>query len=371
MNLPPDCLLHRASTLLAHDWNPPPPDINPLALLEASLPASAREALGQYRTEKPGTGNLQLRLSKCINQQRAIDLLGDTVKDRPGARRGHAIRLISLKGTGAGDWLHSVPTRADLTISPGQFSLALGLRLGMELPAAEVCPCKRDGATISDKSLPNHLLRCQDGGDAVRTHNALVYAALRMADEAGYKVFHETSAFSPPMLRKRADLAIWDEESGETWVTDVTVTDPVLQNRDPRAYRPPGWAAEEASQRKHRLYEGRPSYTGFFGLAVESYGAMAADTAQFFRMLATHAAKKKFRQGRLTTTAARLNAHYRQRWSVMLQRSQAISLLSKSNRAAEAAFPQAAADPWAPRLGELWQMTQDEYEEREAPARAA
>ncbi|CAI5482015.1 unnamed protein product [Closterium sp. Yama58-4] len=218
----------------------------------------------------------------------------------------------------------------------------------MELPVAEVCPCKRDNSAIGDKSLPNHLLRCQDGGDAVRTHNALVFAALRMANEAGYKTFHETSAFSPPVMRKRADLAIRDEESGETWVTDVTVTDPVLQNRDSRARKPPGWAAEEASQRKHRLYEGRPSYAGFFGLAVETYGAMAADTVQFLRMLANHAAKTKFRKGRLTTTAARLNAHYRQRWSVMLQRSQAISLLSKSNRAAEAAFPQTAADPWVP-----------------------
>ncbi|CAI5949753.1 unnamed protein product [Closterium sp. NIES-64] len=229
--------------------------------------------------------------------------------------------------------------------------MALGLRLGMELPVAEVCPCKRDNATIADKSLPNHLLRCGDGGDAVRTHHALVFAALRMARDAGYKTFHETTAFSPPVLRKRADLAIRDQESGETWVTDVTVTDPVLQRRDKGARKPPGWAAEEASEGKHRLYEGRPSYSGFFGLAVETYGALAKDTQQFIRLLANYAAKTKYRKGRLTTTAARLNAHFRQRWSVVLQRSQAISLLSKSNRAAEAAFPQTAADPWAPRLG--------------------
>ncbi|CAI7920079.1 unnamed protein product [Closterium sp. NIES-54] len=53
---------------------------------------------------------------------------------------------------------------------------------------------------------------------------------------------------------------------------------------DPRVRRLPGWAAEEASQRKNRLYEGRPSYLGFFGLTVESYGAMAVDTVQFLRM---------------------------------------------------------------------------------------
>ncbi|CAI7797829.1 unnamed protein product [Closterium sp. NIES-54] len=53
---------------------------------------------------------------------------------------------------------------------------------------------------------------------------------------------------------------------------------------DPRVRRLPGWAAEEASQRKNRLYEGRPSYLGFFGLTVESYGAMAVDTVQFLRI---------------------------------------------------------------------------------------
>ncbi|CAI7823449.1 unnamed protein product [Closterium sp. NIES-54] len=357
LNLPPGCLLHRATTLLSREWSPPPPDTNHLTPLEEGLPAQAQAVLEAYRAGSNGTGNLQLCLSKIINQQRAVDLLGDTVVDRPGTNRGLALRLISLKGSRVGDWLHAVPTRGDLSISPGQFSLALGLRLGLEIPVADVCPCKRSNSTIGDKSLPNHLLRCQDGGDAVRTHNALVFVALRMASKAGFKTFHETSSFSPPVLRKRADLAIRDPESGETWVTDVTITDPVLQNRDSRARRPPGWAAEEASQRKHRLYEGRPTYAGFFGLAVETYGAMAADTLQFLRMLATHAAKTKFRQGRLTTTAARLTAHYRQRWYVMLQRSQAISLLSKSYRAAEAAYLQAAADPWAPRLGDLWQMT--------------
>ncbi|CAI5462459.1 unnamed protein product [Closterium sp. Yama58-4] len=371
LDLLADCLLSRALLLLSHDWTPQPPGTNPRAAVEEGLPTEARATLAQFRWGATGSGNLQLGISKAINQRRAVELLADTLQDRPGVDRGHAIRLISLKGERAGDWLHAIPTRGDLTLSPGQFSLALGLRLGMELPVAEVCPCKRDNSSISDKSLPNHLLRCGDGGDAVRTHNALVYAAVRMATGAGYKIFHESAAFSPSVLRKRADLAIRDQESGETWVTDVTVTDPVLQRRDTRARKPPGWAAEEASEGKHRLYEGRPSYAGFFGLAVETYGAMAKDTVQFLRMLATHAAKKKYRQGRLTTTAARLNAHFRQQWSVMLQRSQAISLLSKSNRAAEAAFPQTAADPWAPRLGDLWQTLEGEYEERHAPARAA
>ncbi|CAI5468061.1 unnamed protein product [Closterium sp. Yama58-4] len=361
MNLPEAYLLSRAAELLNHEWTPDPPGVNPLTTLEAMLPIAARAALHTYREQPAGKGNLQLTLSRHINETRAAELLADTIEDRPGKDCGHAVRLISLQGVGAGDWLHAIPTRSDLTFAPGQFSLALGFRLGMALPVTVNCPCKRDNTAITDTSLANHLLRCGYGGDVVRTHNALVYALLRMAKEADFTVFHETTAFSPPVIRK-SDLAIRDKESNETWVTNVTVTDLVLQCRNKRARKPPGWAAREASERKHRIYEGRPDYVGFFGLAVETYGALATDTQQFIRLLASSMAKRRFRQGRLTTTTARLTAHYRQRFSVMLQRSQATSFLNKSNIGDVAAFSQTARDPWEPSLGDLWQVLEDEME---------
>ncbi|CAI7866283.1 unnamed protein product [Closterium sp. NIES-53] len=160
-------------------------DLHSLDFSTAFLQGSLHEEIWLRRP--PGftgsfpAGNLELGLSKALNHTRADELLADTIVERPGADRSHAIWLISLKGVGAGDWLHAVSTRADLSIPPGQFSLALGLRFGMELPLAEVCPCKRANSNIADKSLTNHLLRCANGGDAVRTHNALVYADLRMA----------------------------------------------------------------------------------------------------------------------------------------------------------------------------------------------
>ncbi|CAI7788106.1 unnamed protein product [Closterium sp. NIES-53] len=299
-----------------------------LAELEAHLPEQARLVLNDYRTNMNSQQHLQLLLSGHINKARAGELIEDTRIHKPRADNGHLVRLLSLQGTGAGDWLNAIPTRADLTLSPGQFSMVLGLRLGLALPVTEQCPCNRERSAISDKSLPNHLLRCGEGGDRTRTHNALVYACLRMANEAKYMTLHETTVYSPPR---------WNVE----------------------ARRGPGWAAEEASIGKHKLYEVRPSYVGFLGLAVETYGALAADTERFFRLLATNAAKRSFRHGPRTTVAARLNAHYCQRWSVMLQRCQATSLLAKSNRAVEAASPQAPMDPWEPRLGDLWQVLED------------
>ncbi|CAI7862327.1 unnamed protein product [Closterium sp. NIES-53] len=198
---------------------------------------------------------------------------------------------------------------------------------------------------ITNRSLPNHLLQCADAGDRTNTHNALVYVALQMAQEADYMTLHETEVFLPIISQKRADLVIRDKELSETYITDVTVTDPVLQRRDKRAVQPPGWAAEDAARGKWGLYEGRPGFVGVFGLAVETYGVLTKDTQRFLRLLGTQAAKKKHRQGRLTSIASKIRAHYRQRWSVMLQRCQANALMAKINRAVETAFPPATADP--------------------------
>ncbi|CAI5997911.1 unnamed protein product [Closterium sp. NIES-65] len=48
LNLPPDCLLHRATALLSHDWSPPPPDSSKLSSLEKGLPAQAQMAEDEY-----------------------------------------------------------------------------------------------------------------------------------------------------------------------------------------------------------------------------------------------------------------------------------------------------------------------------------
>ncbi|GJP56541.1 hypothetical protein CLOM_g15605 [Closterium sp. NIES-68] len=192
--------------------------------MEARLTEDAKHTLGEARTAPP-KGPLQHRLSHAINAQRAEELFADTLLDRPGFENGHGTRLTSLRGTGAGDWLLAIPTRPDLSLSTGQFGTALAFRLGLPLPIPSGCSC---GEHIPNPSLPNHLLRCKPGGDVKRLHDALVYAALRMAREAKFMTYHETVRYTTPTNRKRADLAVRDVESGATWVTDATVTDPEL-----------------------------------------------------------------------------------------------------------------------------------------------
>ncbi|CAI7835219.1 unnamed protein product [Closterium sp. NIES-53] len=88
------------------------------------------------------------QLSKHIDLHRAAELVGDTRMDKPGEDNGHVVRLISLQGVGAGNWLHAISTRADLTFSPRQFAIALGFRLGLALPVTDVCQCHKERSKI-------------------------------------------------------------------------------------------------------------------------------------------------------------------------------------------------------------------------------
>ncbi|CAI7812825.1 unnamed protein product [Closterium sp. NIES-54] len=301
--------------------------------MEGRLPEEGKQLLSDWRSN-PRPGHLQLALSRAINKARALSLLDGTLIDRPGTDNGRGVRL---------------------------FCTALAFRLGLPQAVAAKCPCDGDRSDIIDPSLPNHLLRCGTGGDRTRSHNALVYCCIRMAREAGYTTSGETTVFSVPSNVIKADLSVRDQESGGTWIGDVTLTDPVLR-RDLTARKKPGWAAAEAARTKERLYEERPDWVGFYSLAAETYGALAPQTAEFLQMLATHVAKAKFKAAKPTKTAAKLYCHYRQLWSVMQQRCQATTLLAKSNRAAEEAYPQSMADPWAPRLGDLAQTLEDELD---------
>ncbi|CAI7792627.1 unnamed protein product [Closterium sp. NIES-53] len=222
--------------------------------------------------------------------------------------------------------------------------------MGIRQNVPTVCEC---GELVADCSLPNHLLRCSTGPDRTRTHNQLAFAVAKMAREAQLVVCLENAMYSPPDDPKKADVIVRDPDSGETWITDTTITDPVLQNRDPAAHKPPGWAAREAQKRKERDYYRHTEHVVFCVLAVETYGANAPPTTAFLKLLATAAARNRFRAKPLAKTAKKMACHFSQRWSVALQRSQANALHTKARAGIEAAHPQMAADPWPLHLGDI------------------
>ncbi|CAI7774798.1 unnamed protein product [Closterium sp. NIES-54] len=205
---------------------------------------------------------------------------------------GHTLRLVSLRGEGAGAWLQALPLTPDLCFSPGQFRTALAFRMGIRQNVPTVCEC---GELVADCSLPNHLLRCSTGPDRTRTHNQLAFAVAKMAREAQLVVYLENAMYSPPDDPKKADVIVHDPDSG----------------------------------------------------------ANAPPTTTFLKLLATAAARNRFRANPLAKTAKKMACHFSQRWSVALQRSQANALHTKARAGIEAAHPQMAADPWPLHLGDI------------------
>ncbi|CAI7856659.1 unnamed protein product [Closterium sp. NIES-54] len=203
---------------------------------QATLPV----ALGGLGLTDPTTEAAPAYLASTTE---ALRLLRSLDLPATAALGSNSNALQPLRGEGAGAWLQALPLTPDLCFSPRQFRTALAFRMGIRQNVPTVCEC---GELVADCSLPNHLLRCSTGPDRTRTHNQLTFAVAKMAREAQLVVDLENAMYSPPDDPKKADVMVCDPDSGETWITDTTITDPVLQNRDPAARKPPGWAAREA-----------------------------------------------------------------------------------------------------------------------------
>ncbi|CAI7889957.1 unnamed protein product [Closterium sp. NIES-54] len=303
--------------------------------MEGRLPPLALQKLREEQ-ETPSQDQLQCALSQEVQVAMADALTEESLAIRSAPEMGHTLRLVSLRGEGAGAWLQALPLTPDLCFSPGQFRTALAFRMGIRQNVPTVCGC---GELIADCSLPNHLLRCSTGPDRTRTHNQVAFAVAKMAREAQLVVYLENAMYSPPDDLKKADVIVRDPDSGETWITDTTITDPVLENREPAARIPPGWAAREAQKRKERDYYRHTEHVVFCALAVETYGANAPPTMAFLKLLATAAARNRFKANPLAKTAKKMACHF--------------SLHTKARAGIEAAHPQMAADTWPLHLGDI------------------
>ncbi|CAI7770646.1 unnamed protein product [Closterium sp. NIES-53] len=169
-----------------------------------------------------------------------------------------------------------------------QHGLAIAFRMGLPSSAPGACDC-RNNTAITDRRLPNHLLRCDTGKGRTNTRNELRDECLRMANDADFMTHGETTAFFP-VTRKKADIAIRDNSSGAVWIGDVTITDPI-STRDPNTVKGRGWAAHEAAEKNISDYEGSTaSWVGFFPLAVDTYGCPCSEAPHFLNLLADTAA---------------------------------------------------------------------------------
>ncbi|CAI7764079.1 unnamed protein product [Closterium sp. NIES-54] len=264
---------------------------------KASLTQEGRDLLAAEMAAPKG--QLQHRLAVLVQGGRSAAQVAASRRMELNPICGHTQRLMSLTGYGAGDWLLAIPYMPSLRLDPDLFSFALQFCLGLPLPIPDNCDCtKRD---------------------------------------AGFIVHKESTAFSL-VDNKKADLAIRDRSSGAVWLGDITITDPISK-RDKTARKGRGWAAREAADKKIGLYHGRAEFAGFYPLAVETYGCPCDKVQAFLKHLADRAARLHFNADPSSFQAAKLLHQFRQRWSVALQRAQAVSFLLKMNLAAQKENP--------------------------------
>ncbi|CAI7901029.1 unnamed protein product [Closterium sp. NIES-54] len=281
-----------------------------LAALEAELPPDGIEAL-QVGRQKPNGPKLQQALSLAVHTARYIRLLDSSRDMELNPLSGHAQRLQSLLGPGAGDWLHAVPLISSLRLGPSQFSTAASFCPGLPLPVPRHCNC-RYRTTFFDDRLPNHLMRCEKGGGGGRiaTHHALRDECAKIVAEAGFLVHKETTAYSP-VENLKADISIHHPDTGEVWICDITVTDPV-SHQDEQAHKAPGWAARMQADKKGSKYAGRSAWVGFYAMAVETYGYPSPGVLDFLRSCAELAGKRRFNAAPKSREVAKLLTEYRQ-----------------------------------------------------------
>ncbi|CAI7847567.1 unnamed protein product [Closterium sp. NIES-54] len=236
---------------------------------------------------------------------------------RPNPRSGHAQRMQLVLGPGAGDWLLAIPLIPLLRMGPSQLSTAAAFRLGLPLPVPRRCDC-RFRTTFPDDHLPNHLMRCEKGKGRTATHHALRDEIANIGAEAGFTAHKETHVYSL-VENLKADVTIRHPLTGEVWMCDVTLTDPVSY-QDENCNRAPGWAARAAAAKKEEKYARRNAWVGFHALAVETYGYPSPGVMAYLRQCAELAAKLRFNAAPTSYEATKLLTEYRQRWSEPGQR---------------------------------------------------
>ncbi|CAI7904084.1 unnamed protein product [Closterium sp. NIES-54] len=230
-----------------------------LAAAEAALPQEALEVLQAGKADPKGL-KLQQSLALAVHSHRFLGLMREARRMRPNPLSGHAQRMQSVLGPGAGDWLLVIPLIPSLRMGPSQLSTAAAFHLGLPLPVPRCCDC-RYRTTFPDDRLPNHLMRCEKGKGRIATHHALRDEIANIGAEAGFTVHKEKYVYSL-VENLKADVTIRHLLTGEVFMCDVTLMDPV-SHQDKHCNRAPGWAARAAAVRKEEKYARRNAWVGF------------------------------------------------------------------------------------------------------------
>jgi len=192
----------------------------------------------------------------------------------------HQARLSVVSTPHSSDWLHALPISAcGLRLDKEAVSVAVGLRLGVDLCTPHDCPCGK----MAD-ARGSHSLSCRLAfGRMARCHeiNDLVWRALCKANVPSMR---EPSGLVRiyGKLPDGSTLIPWHAGKAMAW--DVTVVN-TLSESYLMLFASPGGAAEPAAARKSAKYSSLPPSHTFQPLALETLRPTNSTGISFFTEL--------------------------------------------------------------------------------------
>ncbi|KAJ9435616.1 hypothetical protein DIPPA_02178, partial [Diplonema papillatum] len=215
----------------------------------ALYPEVLTEVRDSLQAGAAGAPRKQKEWSGKISAARQAGLLRDPLV----GVRGQA-RIRSCAAKHASTWLygaHNAPD--DLWMSPAELTVAVRLRLGMQL-APQARECRLCGAAEADR-FGDHSLTCLNAGLRTRAHTALRNEVGALAREALLCPVLEDRPFTKhPHRNKRVDVAYTRGEKRR--LIDVAITFPLQANAVKKAAETEGGAATKYEAVKRRTYDG-------------------------------------------------------------------------------------------------------------------
>ena len=223
--------------------------------------------------------------------------------------------LQAVSSEHSSEWLSAIPSsNLGLKLNNTCLRIAVCLRLGCKIAHPYTCTC---GAAVD--TLAHHPLACRVSEGRHPRHSAINATIKRAFGSADIPSSLEPSGITRNDFRRPDGVTHFPFSNGKCVVWDFTCVDTVCVSNLPLSINGPGKAAERAEERKRRHYNDLTTDYAFQPIALETFGSWAPGSLKFIKSIGE--------QIKLATDEPRSTYYLLQRISIILQRSNAASII--------------------------------------------
>ena len=226
-------------------------------------------------------------------------------------------RLLAATAPQSGAWLNALPSSTlGLKLDNEQLRVAVALRIGA--PISQPHQCRHCQAPVD--SLATHGLSCRYSVGRHPRHRSVNDLLKQAFGSAGIPSVTEPTGLSRSDGRRPDGMTLVPWLRGRALVWDYTCVDTMANSNIEVSSAEAGGAAEKAFHKKENKYVEISKDYIFIPVAMETFGAWAAESLSFVRDLGRRIAKR--------TGEPRSSAFLLQRISIAVQKANSVSVLS-------------------------------------------